>query len=129
MTAYVIDSQVSTSANEQDALDLTGYADTLLVTSGGSLLSLDGGNGITASGSSESLVVDGLVYSAVQTGIALGAGNYLNLDGQSVGSAIGVSAANGDKIMIDGLAQGSYGTGVWIAGDNTVVTVNGSAEG
>ena len=52
MTSFVVDTQNPTDVFNQDAFDLTGDGDSLLVTNAGSLLALDGGAGITASGSS-----------------------------------------------------------------------------
>lgn len=125
--SFVIDTQTSTETLNQDAFDLTGSSDTLLVTSAGSLLALDGGNGITASGGSETIMLDGLAYSSSATGVALGSANTLFVGGQVEGYN-GVTAANNDHITVNGTVEGAN-VGVSLTAQFTSLIADGAVQG
>jgi hypothetical protein len=117
MTSTLINTLVEVTANGADAFDVTGNGDTLLVTSAGALASMDGGNGITASGNFESVTVDGLAYGASGLGVSMnGIRSTLVVDGEAQGDA-GVQLANGaasDSVyvgaqgVVTGLLSGFY---------------------
>jgi hypothetical protein len=125
--SFVIDTQNTTQGLDVDAFDLTGTGDTLLVTSAGSLLALDGGNGITASGSGEMILLNGLAYSAFATGVELGSANTLLMTGQAEGY-YGIQAVSSDSIVIDGTALGED-AGVFMNGSSDSLIVNGQVQG
>lgn len=108
MTSTLINTLVEVTANGADAFDVTGNGDTLLVTSAGALASMDGGNGITASGNFESVTVDGLAYAASGVGVSMsGIRSTLVVDGEAQGDA-GVQlagGANSDSVYVGAQGQ------------------------
>jgi hypothetical protein len=127
VASFVIDTENTAQALNQDAFDLTGNGDTLLVTSAGSLLALDGGNGITASGGSETIVLDGLAYSSSGTGVVIGSTDTLFVGGEIEGYN-GLSAANNDHMTVNGTIEGVT-VGVSLTGQFTSLIANGQIEG
>ena len=125
--SFVVDTQSEVQALDVDAFDLTGQGDTLLVTSADALLSMDGGNGITASDVSETIMLDGLAYSASATGVALGSSNSLFVNGQAEGYN-GVSAANNDNVVVNGAVDGAN-VGVSLTAQFTSLIANGEVQG
>ncbi len=108
MTSTLINTLVEVTANGADAFDVMGNGDTLLVTSTGTLASMGGGNGITASGNFESVTVDGLAYGASGLGVSMnGIRSTLVVDGEAQGNA-GVQLANGaasDSVYVGAQGQ------------------------
>jgi hypothetical protein len=108
VTSTLINTLVEVTANGADAFDVMGNGDTLLVTSTGTLASMGGGNGITASGNFESVTVDGLAYGASGLGVSMnGIRSTLVVDGEAQGNA-GVQLANGaasDSVYVGAQGQ------------------------
>jgi hypothetical protein len=129
VTSFVVDTQNPTDVFNQDAFDLTGDGDSLLVTNAGSLLALDGGAGITASGSSETVTIYGLVYSSGGNGVVLtNAEDTVYEDGQVQGAVSGISAAGDALIYVNGTVQGG-GAGVYLQGSSSSLVVDGQVQG
>src|ERR1700733_5140884 len=132
MTAYLVDSEVTTNATSADAQDMTNSGDTLLVTASGSLIALGlNSDGINASNDSQTITLNGLAYSAVDDGVVLsGDDSQIFVNGAAEGpGGIGVDATGtGDSVYVNGTAQGGN-TGVVLAGPHDALYVNGLVEG
>ena len=88
--------------------NLTGAGDALLVTSAGSVVETQGEIGVYSTGDSETITIDGLVYSAGNDGIAVfiaGSATALSVNGQVQGD-VGV-VANGAGNSVNVGSQGS----------------------
>jgi hypothetical protein len=130
-TSYFINDFEETAVSGQDAFDLTGTGDTLLVTTAGSLVSMSGGDGINASGASEQVVLDGLAYSAFDYGALLqGGGSQLLVNGEAQG-AYGVALFAGAESVNVGASGTIFGfaDGLYAQGQGDIVTNDGHISG
>jgi len=119
--------------------NLTGVGDDLLVTQAGSLVEDNGSPGVDSTGNSESITIDGLVYSAsggLATAVSItGLDTALFVNGQVEGDT-GVDVASGGAVQISVGSQGSIasvdlaGTAVLFqgSGSSTVDTLNNAGD-
>jgi hypothetical protein len=134
-TSYIVTTFVQTTASNDDAFDLSGTGDTLFVSATGSLVALSSGSdGINSSASGQSIILDGLAYSAFDEGVAMSApGTSLLVNGtaqSNTASGIYVSwNSYSDNIIVNGSAYSGNGAGVDVLGSLSTVHVNGLVQG